>query len=108
MVAKLSVSGLNKQFNDLHVLCDINLSVAAHELVAFVGPSGCGKTTFLRIIGGLEEANSGIVTIDGRTVRTPGADRGFVFQQDNLLPWRDVLTNVLIGPEILGARRELS
>ncbi len=108
MTTKLSVSGLHKWFGDLHVLRDINLDVAAHELVAFVGPSGCGKTTFLRIVGGLEEANSGVVSIEGRPVRAPGADRGFVFQQDNLLPWRNVLTNVLIGPEILGSGRELS
>jgi NitT/TauT family transport system ATP-binding protein len=108
MTAKLSVSGLNKWFGDLHVLRDITLDVAAHELVAFVGPSGCGKTTFLRMVGGLEDATSGVVSIDGRPVRAPGADRGFVFQQDNLLPWRNVLTNVLIGPEILGSGRELS
>ncbi len=108
MTTKLSVSGLHKWFGDLHVLRDINLDVAAHELVAFVGPSGCGKTTFLRIVGGLEEANSGVVSIEGRPVRAPGADRGFVFQQDNLLPWRNVLTNVLIGPEILGSGREPS
>ena len=102
MIAKLSISGLNKQFGDLDVLRDIDLDIAAHELVAFVGPSGCGKTTFLRIVGGLEQASSGEVAIDGRVVRAPGADRGFVFQQDNLLPWRSVLTNILIGPEVAG------
>jgi NitT/TauT family transport system ATP-binding protein len=106
MTAKLSISGLNKRFNDLDVLRGIDLDIAARELVAFVGPSGCGKTTFLRIVAGLEQASSGEVAIDGRAVRAPGADRGFVFQQDNLLPWRSVLTNVLIGPEIAGATGE--
>jgi NitT/TauT family transport system ATP-binding protein len=108
MTSKLSVSGLNKRFEDLNVLSGIDLDVGAHELVAFVGPSGCGKTTFLRIVGGLESASSGEVAIDGRKVTAPGADRGFVFQQDNLLPWRNVLSNILIGPEIAGAPREIA
>jgi NitT/TauT family transport system ATP-binding protein len=67
-----------------------------------VGPSGCGKTTFLRILAGLEPASSGEVLLDGRAVRKPGGDRGFVFQSDNLLPWRNVLDNAMIGPEVAG------
>jgi len=65
-------------------------------------PSGCGKTTLLRIVAGLEPATSGIVLLDGRTVDAPGGDRGFVFQSDNLLPWRTVFDNAIIGPEIAG------
>ena len=56
-----------------------------------VGPSGCGKTTFLRIVAGLETASTGEVLLDGRALRGPGSDRGFVFQNDSLLPWRTVL-----------------
>ena len=70
--------------------------------MSVVGPSGCGKTTFLRIVAGLEPASAGEVHLDGRIVRKPGGDRGFVFQTDSLLPWRTVLANALIGPEVAG------
>jgi NitT/TauT family transport system ATP-binding protein len=103
-VVKLSVEGLTKKFGDLEVLRNISAEIARGEFISIVGPSGCGKTTFLRIIGGLEKAASGQVKLDGRVLDGPGADRGFVFQQDNLLPWRDVLANTEIGPEIGGYR----
>ncbi len=99
---KLSVEGLTKKFGDLEVLRSISTSINRGEFVSIVGPSGCGKTTFLRIVGGLEKANSGEVKLDGRVLTGPGSDRGFVFQQDNLLPWRTVLANTEIGPEIGG------
>ncbi len=67
-----------------------------------VGPSGCGKTTFLRIVAGLEPASSGSILLDGRALSGPGGSRGFVFQNDSLLPWRTVLGNALIGPEVAG------
>ena len=99
---KLSVRGLKKSFGDLKVLDDISLEVAEGEFVCIVGPSGCGKTTFLRIIGGLESADDGAIEIDGKPVTAPGADRGFVFQADSLLPWRRVFDNAFIGLEING------
>jgi len=102
--AKLAVSGLTKRFGDLEVLRQINTSVGKGEFISIVGPSGCGKTTFLRIVGGLESASGGTVSLDGRVIDGPGRDRGFVFQQDNLLPWRDILSNVGIGSEIAGIR----
>jgi len=101
-VDKLSVSRLSKAFGDLEVLRNIELTVARGEFISVVGPSGCGKTTFLRIVGGLERADRGDVLLDGRTVAGPGTDRGFVFQNDNLLPWRSVLANAVIGPEVAG------
>jgi NitT/TauT family transport system ATP-binding protein len=100
--SKLSVAKLNKQFSDLQVLSDINLEIADGEFISIVGPSGCGKTTFLRIVAGLETASDGEVKIDGAVVRSAGTDRGFVFQNDNLLPWRTILDNAMIGPEIAG------
>jgi NitT/TauT family transport system ATP-binding protein len=103
MTTKLAVAGLNKRFDALEALRAINLSVAPGEFISLVGPSGCGKTTFLRIVAGLEPATSGEVRIDGTPVTRPGRDRGFVFQNDNLLPWRTVLANAMIGPEV--ARR---
>ena len=102
MARKLQVSHLGKTFGDLRALQDINLAVERGEFIALVGPSGCGKTTFLRIVAGLEPASSGEVTLDGRAVRRPGADRGFVFQSDNLLPWRTVFANAIIGREVAG------
>jgi NitT/TauT family transport system ATP-binding protein len=101
---KLSVSGLSKHFNDLEVLRSISVDVRRGEFISIVGPSGCGKTTFLRIIGGLETADDGEARLDDRIIRGPGKDRGFVFQQDNLLPWRTILANTEIGPEISGDR----
>ena len=100
---KLSVANLTKRFGSLEVLQNISTEIRSGEFISIVGPSGCGKTTFLRIIGGLEQANSGEAHLDGRRITGPGADRGFVFQQDNLLPWRDILANTEIGPEINGA-----
>ena len=101
---KLAVHGLTKKYNSLEVLRSISADVRRGEFVSIVGPSGCGKTTFLRIVGGLEKANSGEVRLDGRVLDGPGSDRGFVFQQDNLLPWRTILANTEIGPEIGGYR----
>ncbi len=102
MAPKLAISRLSKSFGDLEALRGINLGVERGEFISVVGPSGCGKTTFLRIVAGLEHATSGDVLLDGRTVREPGTDRGFVFQNDSLLPWRTVFTNAIIGREVTG------
>jgi NitT/TauT family transport system ATP-binding protein len=102
MVAKLAIRHLEKSFGDLIALSDINLTVDRGEFISVVGPSGCGKTTFLRIVAGLEAASGGEVLLDGRAVHEPGSDRGFVFQNDNLLPWRTVYANAIIGREVAG------
>ena len=104
-MTKLTISHLNKSFGNLEALRDINLAVERGEFISVVGPSGCGKTTFLRIIAGLEQATSGEVLLDGHVVRKPGNDRGFVFQNDSLLPWRTVLDNAIIGRELAGPVR---
>jgi len=101
-MVKLSLNGLNKRFGELEVLREINIAIDRGAFISLVGPSGCGKTTLLRIVAGLEQASSGAVLLDGRAVGTPGGDRGFVFQSDNLLPWRTVFDNALIGPELAG------
>jgi NitT/TauT family transport system ATP-binding protein len=109
-VPKLEVRGLGKNFTkggeDLVAVRDVNCRVEDGEFISIVGASGCGKTTFLRMVSALVTPTSGQVLLDGRPVDRPGADRGFVFQQDSLLPWRTVLDNVLIGPEIGGRRKE--
>jgi NitT/TauT family transport system ATP-binding protein len=82
------------------VLKDISLEVQAGEFVSVVGPSGCGKTTFLEIIDGRLEPTTGEIEIDGKRVTSPGPDRAFVFQQDSLLPWRTVFSNIGFGLEV--------
>jgi NitT/TauT family transport system ATP-binding protein len=90
--------------DELVAIADISFDLKAGSLVSLLGPSGCGKTTFLRIVGGLIRATSGIVRIGGVDVTEPHADFGMAFQQPNLMPWRTVFANVLFPMEL---RREL-
>lgn len=78
-------------------LDNINLTIAEKEFVAIVGPSGCGKTTCLRMVAGFEMASSGVVSVNGRAVTSPGPDRAVVFQQFALFPWKTVRENLDIG-----------
>jgi len=80
----------------------VDLDVREHELVTLVGRSGCGKSTLLRILAGLIAPTEGRVTIRGRQVRGPSRDVALAFQRPALLPWRNVLQNVLLPVEILG------
>jgi len=102
MARKLEVSGLCKSFGTLEALRGIDLAVERGEFISVVGPSGCGKTTFLRIVAGLEPSSAGTILIDDKALAGPGNNRGFVFQNDSLLPWRTVFANALIGPELAG------
>ena len=99
---KLLVQGLTKRYGMLEALSGIDAAITTGEFISIVGPSGCGKTTFLRVVAGLEQANGGTMLLDGRPLRGPGPDRGFVFQSDNLLPWRTILHNTMLGQEICG------
>jgi len=83
-------------------LADASFEFGEGDLVALLGPSGCGKTTLLRIVGGLIAKSAGSVTIGGREITVPTGDYGFVFQSPSLMPWRNVLDNVLFPMEILG------
>jgi NitT/TauT family transport system ATP-binding protein len=106
--AELSVEHVDKEFTTrgaaIRVLDDVSFSVSRGEFFVIVGPSGCGKSTLLRIIQGLETSDGGVIALAGRPLRGPSADRGFVFQQDSLYPWRTVLQNVILGLEIMGKR----
>jgi NitT/TauT family transport system ATP-binding protein len=86
----------------LVVIDDISFDLTEGSLVSLLGPSGCGKTTLLKIVAGLDRATSGLVEVRGRAVNGPHEDFAFVFQQPNLMPWRDVLANVLFPMEIAG------
>jgi NitT/TauT family transport system ATP-binding protein len=83
---------------------EASFSFEQGELVSLLGPSGCGKTTLLRIIAGLIAKSAGSVRIRGEEVTAPHPDFGFVFQTPNLMPWRNVLDNVLFPMEILKRR----
>ena len=102
MPRKVEIAGLSKWFGELEALRGIDVAVEQGEFISVVGPSGCGKTTFLRIVAGLDPATSGTILLDGGPLAGPGSNRGFVFQNDSLLPWRTVLANALIGPEVAG------
>ena len=88
--------------DNLCALRDVSFDVAPSRFVSVVGASGCGKSTLLRIVGGLSETTTGDVLLDGSPVNGPRRDVGFVFQAPELLPWRSVLSNSLIGAEVLG------
>lgn len=81
------------------------LTIEPGEFVCLLGPSGCGKSTVLNAIAGFVPVESAKVMVDGKPVTNPGADRGMVFQQYSLFPWKTVLENVAFGPRMLGASR---
>lgn len=108
-MALLEVKGVCKHFfvdsQEIQALHDIDLTIEDNQFVCFIGPSGCGKTTLLRIIAGLEAPTQGTVTIDGQPITGPSPERGMVFQEYSLFPWRTVLNNAVFGLELKGIDR---
>ena len=109
----LRLRGVRREFPDprggapLAVVEAIDLDVAPHEFVAILGPSGCGKSTLLRMIAGLDRPSAGEVALlrgepGGGASGGRDGEVGFVFQDAHLLPWRDVLGNVMLPLELLG------
>jgi sulfate transport system ATP-binding protein len=99
----LRILGLNKSFGDFHALSDINLTIPDGKITALLGPSGGGKSTLLRIIAGLEQADSGSVIIDGHdSTKIPARKRdiGFVFQHYAAFKHMSVAKNVGFGLEV--------
>jgi NitT/TauT family transport system ATP-binding protein len=86
-------------------LRDLDLVVEPGEFCAVVGPTGCGKSTTLTLIAGLEAPSAGVVEVGGRPVRGISPGTGFVFQQDAVLPWKNVLANVAAGPLFRGVAK---
>lgn len=87
---------------DVHALSNIDLTIEEGEFIAIVGPSGCGKTTLLNILAGLEKHTAGHAMIGKQPINTPRGDVGMVFQKATLLPWRSILSNVLLPIQLQG------
>jgi NitT/TauT family transport system ATP-binding protein len=116
--AKISLQQVTKRFSvrgtpdaprntSLTALEDISVDVSAGDFLALVGPSGSGKTTLLDLLAGLSQPTSGVVLVDDAPISGPGHDRGVVFQQYALFPWRTALANVtfpLENGEVAGVR----
>jgi len=100
----IDITALNKSFGDFRALSDVHLDVSLGERIVICGPSGSGKSTLIRCVNGLEQFESGSITVDGINLKDPGGvDRvrsevGMVFQQFNLFPHLSVLDNLTLGP----------
>jgi NitT/TauT family transport system ATP-binding protein len=103
----IELSNVSQRFvtpdgRSLTALRDFDMTVRQGEFCAVVGPTGCGKSTTLSLIAGLARPSSGTVRIKGRPVAGIDPGVGFVFQQDAVFPWRNVLDNVAAGPIFRG------
>ncbi|MFI5340581.1 MAG: ABC transporter ATP-binding protein [Candidatus Methylomirabilales bacterium] len=111
-MADLTIRKLGKTYFDLYAgrhvtaVTDVSLEIHTGEFVSIVGPSGCGKTTLLNMVAGFIPPSEGEILLADRQVRGPGPDRGVVFQNFALFPWKSVLDNVAFGPKMRGVPRE--
>ncbi|MBM2320056.1 MULTISPECIES: amino acid ABC transporter ATP-binding protein [Marivita] len=100
----IEIRSLNKSFGDFQVLTNVDLNVSLGERIVICGPSGSGKSTLIRCVNGLEQYDSGGITVDGISLSAPGgvdrvrAEVGMVFQQFNLFPHLTVIENLTLGP----------
>ena len=89
----------------VEAVSDTSLTVRPGEFVSIVGPSGCGKSTLLNALAGFLTPSGGSVTVDGESISGPSADRGMIFQQYSLFPWKTVRQNVEFGLKMSGVSR---
>ena len=102
---KLQAEGVSKYFQSqdnkiVHAIKNVTLEVREGEFVALLGPSGCGKSTFLYMVAGFEKPTEGVLVLDNKEIKEPGPNRGIVFQEYVLFPWRTVRKNIEFGLEI--------
>jgi NitT/TauT family transport system ATP-binding protein len=108
-VAMIEIEGVSQVFQtstrqDHLALSDISLSVSDGAFVSILGPSGCGKSTLLYIVGGFVQPTRGVARMKAKAITGPGPDRGPVFQEFALFPWKSVLGNVMYGPRQQGVK----
>ncbi|CAN5327841.1 ABC transporter ATP-binding protein [soil metagenome] len=105
-MAQITINRVSKVFATARkrtvALNETDLTIADKEVVCIVGPSGCGKTTLLNLIAGFIDPTEGEITVDGRRVSGPGAERAVVFQTDAVFPWLTVEDNVSFGHRVQG------
>ena len=103
---QITIDGISVAFgqgaNAVVAVEKADLEIAAGEFVCILGPSGCGKSTLLNSIAGFIEPTSGSISVDNVKVEGPGPDRGMVFQQYSLLPWKTTFENIAMGPRLAG------
>jgi len=97
---KIVARNVSMRFGDVLAIKDATCNIREREFVAIIGPSGCGKSTFLYVIAGFESISGGSIELDGKPIGGPGPDRGIVFQEFVLFPWRTVMENVTLGLDI--------
>lgn len=109
----LSAQQIEKNYDNLEVLRKLNLDIRQGEVVVIIGPSGCGKSTFLRCLNGLEEINSGTISLNGEVInrntkklREMREKIGMVFQSYELFPHLTILENILLAPTIVQKRNK--
>lgn len=104
LAPKVDIFGVSKEFrsakSSIVAIQEANLRVMPGEFVSLIGPSGCGKSTLLYMIAGFVKPDGGSIIFDGKPVAGPGVERGIVFQEYALFPWRTVIGNVLYGLQL--------
>ena len=96
-MSKVSVDNLSFAYDKKLVLKDIDLEVSAGDFVCILGQSGCGKSTLLRLLAGLEKPTAGKILVDGKEITKAGLDRGVVFQDYGLFPWKTAGDNIMLA-----------
>jgi NitT/TauT family transport system ATP-binding protein len=105
-VNSIQLERVSKSYTEGAVALDeISLELSENSFTCLLGPSGCGKSTLLNMIAGFLEPTTGHILVDGREVTHAGADRGVVFQEYALFPWRTAIENVEFGPMVQGISR---
>lgn len=102
---KISANGVSVRYGSIVAVEDFTCDVREREFISIIGPSGCGKSTMLYVVAGFLKASAGTLKINDSLIEKPGPDRGIVFQEFVLFPWRTVRRNITLGPEIAGIPR---